>query len=83
MGSREGPDAFPLSLKIAQKPYIIESLGPKAIKYESLEGKGLGLRVSASGSRVWLPVLESMLWRVSSSENSRTGHPSFDEGFGV
>ena len=29
-----------LSIKIAQKPYIIGSLGPKALKYESLEGKG-------------------------------------------
>ena len=26
-----------LTLKIAQKPYIVWSLGPKAIKYESLE----------------------------------------------
>ena len=29
-----------LSTKIAQKPYIIGSLGPKASKYESFEGKG-------------------------------------------
>ena len=29
-----------LSIKIAQKPYIIGSLGPKALKYESFEGKG-------------------------------------------
>ena len=26
-------------IKIAQKPYIIGSLGPKALKYESFEGK--------------------------------------------
>ena len=29
-----------LSIKIAQKPYIIGFLGPKALKYESFEGKG-------------------------------------------
>ena len=29
-----------LSIKIAQKPDIIGSLGPKALKYESFEGKG-------------------------------------------
>ena len=29
-----------LRLKIAQKPYIVWSLGPKALKYESLEPKG-------------------------------------------
>ena len=31
---------FTLSIKIAQKPYIIGSLGPEALKYESFEGKG-------------------------------------------
>ena len=30
-----------LRLKIAQKPYIVWSLGPKALKYESLEPKGI------------------------------------------
>ena len=29
-----------LSIKIAQKPYIIASLGPKALTYKSFEGKG-------------------------------------------
>ena len=29
-----------LSIKIGQKPYIIGSLGPKALIYESFEGKG-------------------------------------------
>ena len=29
-----------LRIKIAQKPHIIVSLGPKALKYESFEGKG-------------------------------------------
>ena len=28
---------------MAQKPYIIGSLGPKALKYASFEGKGLRL----------------------------------------
>ena len=28
------------SIKITQQPYIIGSLGPKALKYESFEGKG-------------------------------------------
>ena len=31
-----------LRLKIAQKPYIVWSLDPKALKYESLEPKGKG-----------------------------------------
>ena len=30
---------FALSIEIAQKPYTIGSLGPKALKYESFEGK--------------------------------------------
>ena len=29
-----------LSIKMAQKPYILGSLGPKALTYESFEGKG-------------------------------------------
>ena len=29
-----------LSIKIAQQPYIIGSLGPKALTYESFEGNG-------------------------------------------
>ena len=29
------------SIKIAQKPQKIGSLGPKALKYESFEGKGV------------------------------------------
>ena len=31
-----------LNIKIAQKPYITGSLGPKAVEYESFEGKGQG-----------------------------------------
>ena len=31
-----------LCIKIAQKPYIIGSLGPKALKYESFDAKGKG-----------------------------------------
>ena len=34
--------SFTLRLKIAQQPYIVWSLGPKAFKYESLEPKGYG-----------------------------------------
>ena len=34
-----------LSIKIAQKPYIIGSWGPKALKYESFDAKGLGFRI--------------------------------------
>ena len=30
-----------LGIQIAQKPSIIGSLGPKALKYESFEGKGI------------------------------------------
>ena len=29
-----------LSIKIAQKPYIIGFLGPKALRYESFDAKG-------------------------------------------
>ena len=32
-----------LSIKKAQKPYIIGSLGPKALIYESFEGNGISL----------------------------------------
>ena len=32
-----------LSIKIAQKPYIIGSLGPKALTYESFDAEGWGL----------------------------------------
>ena len=31
---------FSLSIKIAQKPFFIGSLGPKALKYESFDAKG-------------------------------------------
>ena len=34
-----------LSINIAQKPYILGSLGPTASKYESFEGKGWGLGI--------------------------------------
>ena len=37
-----------LSIKIAQKPYKIGSLGPKALKYESFEGKGVSKPKMAS-----------------------------------
>ena len=30
------------SIKTAQKPYMIGSLGPKALKYESFDAKGYG-----------------------------------------
>ena len=32
---------FSLSIKIAQRPYTVGSLGPKALKYESFDAKGL------------------------------------------
>ena len=35
------PKLLSLSIKIAQKPYIIRSLGPKASKNELVEGKGI------------------------------------------
>ena len=31
---------IPLSSNIAQKPYVIGSLGPEALKYESFDSKG-------------------------------------------
>ena len=40
-----------LSIKIAQKPYIMGSLGPKALKYESFEGKGNMSAVYKSSKR--------------------------------
>ena len=33
-------ETLTLRLKIAQKPYMVWSLGPKALKYESFEGEG-------------------------------------------
>ena len=39
-GTRFPRFTLPLSIKIAQKPYLIGSLGPKALKYESLKPKG-------------------------------------------
>ena len=39
-----------LRLKTAQKPYIVWSLGPKALKYGSSEPEGKG---STSGFGVW------------------------------
>ena len=38
-----------LSIKIAQKPHIIGSLGPKALKYESFDAKGKGLESRVQG----------------------------------
>ena len=38
LGRRAG--TLSLSIKIAPKPSIVGSLGPKALKYESFEGKG-------------------------------------------
>ena len=35
-----------LSIKIVQKPHITGSLGPKALKYESFEGKAKELNSS-------------------------------------
>ena len=35
------PNTLSLSIKIAQKPFMIGSLGLKALKYESFEGKGI------------------------------------------
>ena len=37
------PENTLISIKVAQKPSIIGSLGPKASKYESFEGKGYGV----------------------------------------
>ena len=36
-----------LSIKIAQQPYIIGSLGPEALKYKFFEGKGKGFTYHA------------------------------------
>ena len=38
-----------LRLKIAQKPFVIWSLGPKTSKYESLEPEGNGIRIRLDG----------------------------------
>ena len=42
-----------LSIKLAQKPYIRGSLGPKASKYESFEGKGKALCPKTVLCRFW------------------------------
>ena len=43
--------SFPLSVKIAQKPFILGFSGPKALKYEyeSFEGKGKAPRLLECG----------------------------------
>ena len=41
-GGSPSPKMIPLRLKIAQKPCIVWSLGPKALYYESLEPSGKG-----------------------------------------
>ena len=38
------PEPLTLSIKLAQRPYMIVSLGPKALKYESFDGKGISLK---------------------------------------
>ena len=48
----------PLSIRIAQKPYIIGSLGPKALKYESFDAKGTGRCVPGSPNRAVLEALQ-------------------------
>ena len=45
--------SFTLRLKMAQKPYIILSLGPKALKYESLEPLVYAFGFSVSGFRAF------------------------------
>ena len=55
--------AITLRLKIAQKLYIVWSLGPKALNYESLEPKGYDL-----GSR-----------RAAASEERRQTAGTFDD----
>ena len=40
-GSVRSRQTLSLSIKVAQKPYIIGSLGPKALKYESFDAKGI------------------------------------------
>ena len=40
LGAQCHPHTLPLSVRIAQKPSIVGSLGPTALKYESSEGKG-------------------------------------------
>ena len=42
-----------LRLKIAQKPYIVWSLGPKALKDESLEPQGRVSRAEGAPNRVY------------------------------
>ena len=46
-----------LSIKIAQKPYLTGSLGPKALKYESFEGKG----------ELWVPYSGVLLSKILQS----------------
>ena len=49
-----------LSINIAPESYIIVSLGPKALEYESFEGKGIfgvvGFRASGFYGMLWLKV---------------------------
>ena len=56
MFERRSGSTETLSIKIAQKPSIIGSLGPKALKYESLEGQGRHLvELTVCGARQCQP----------------------------
>ena len=44
-----------LGIKIAQKPCIIGSLGPRALKYDSFEGKGSSLETRSPGRKTRFP----------------------------
>ena len=57
-----------LSIKIAQKPHIIGSLGPKAFKYESFDAKGLLSETPCLSLCRW-PTSGSTLW---AAERHRT-----------
>ena len=52
-----------LSINIAQKPYIIGSLGPKALNYESFDAKGEGGGQALS--------FKSQRWKVESTQTER------------
>ena len=61
---------IPLRLKIAQKPYVMWSLGPRSLKYESLEPQG---SIFGLCNRVWhMAPVKWFMWSSRKKEATQT-----------
>ena len=63
LSNQEWVPSFPSTLASKQEPYIIGSLGPKALKYESFDAKGINK--APEGSRKIEPAKKGISLRVS------------------